>query len=141
MNNTYILIYCLLATFLLGTWLGVTIHGRNHRAEKRRSRLSMDLYNLTTHHAVLEELRPGRISEAVEFCEHGLDYCVCSIWHQLEHADKIGRDGSLGALKRIKEYRQQWPRQIQMNSNLNEYGSKKEIQEVAERAREILTSL
>jgi len=127
----------LIITLLTGIWLGVKIHERIHRAKMKRMRLSMDIFDLTTCHGALEELRQGRISNAIEFCESGLDFCVCRFWHEAQHAHKTVKGDYVSGLKRIKEYRQQWPRQI----TTNEYLSKKESQEVAEEARKILAGL
>jgi len=123
--------------FLAGIWLGVIIHERIHRAKMKRMRLGMDIFALTTCHGILEELRQGRISNAVEFCESGLDFCVCRLWHEAQRAHKTVKGNHVSGLKRIKEYRQQWPRQIPTNEHL----SKKESQEAAEEASKILAGL
>jgi hypothetical protein len=103
----------------------------------KRMRLYYDIYRLVSMHGVLEQLRQGQISHAIEFCEQGLDYGASSIWHQLKNADEFQKEACIASLKRIKNYRQQWPRQVLPVP----FASEKETLEISEDVRKILAGL
>jgi len=61
--------------------------------------------------AVLLELREGRLTNAVEALEVGLDADVLRIWQSLREADAGTRSTAMTGLRLVREYRRQFPRE------------------------------
>src|SRR5215469_11013471 len=62
---------------------------------------------------LLEELRAGRLANAVELLEQRIDVSVCAIDRLVKTALPEEQERTTGALKVLSEYRRRYPRESQ----------------------------
>ena len=60
---------------------------------------------------LLEELRAGRLDNAVELLEQRIDVSVCAIDRMAKTAQPQEQERTTGALKVLSEYRRRFPRE------------------------------
>jgi len=122
--------------FSLGIRIGIKIHKRSVRAMQKYRRTLQSICEMGALHTILEDLRRQPAEHAIELCECLLDYSVSRVWHSLEPHQDI-EETSRGCLKRVKDYRRQWPRQVVAN----EWIAFSDAKEVAEKATKILNGM
>ena len=89
----------------------LVIAGCSSKPEKRSRLLLGTQTDALKAKIVLEELRAGRLTNALEVLEQEIDCSVIMIHHSLPKVAAPERDAALGTLQALKAYRKEHPRQ------------------------------
>jgi len=122
--------------FLLGASIVWVVFKRKLKKQFWKDHIRNEIYVVAHHMAVLKDLRQGKSSDAVEFCESMMDYDVCSLGYELHSAETNLRPEIIAALESIAIYREQWPRKIEQTEK-TDYAK---TVRVAEEATKLLKS-
>ena len=90
---------------------------------------------------VLKELRSKKIANALEFLEFSIDCKLSIIGNKLGAVDPSTRELALTLLKRIKDYRSQYPRKVQIDFVKSEEMQTSEIEQITVEAAKLLASI
>ena len=126
--------------FSVGAWVGRTTCSRRLAKRRERHDVLQTAAELTMHSGLLEALRKGPAPDWLEVLEFTIDSNVSELWRKLPGMEPFHRDLALGTLRRAKQYRQKWPRQISpVPERLEEH--QRSAKEAADEAGKILAGL
>lgn len=133
-----ILLPAMAASFAIGIALQQRLGQKRERAFQKRWRSKSHLQELIASRMLLTAIREDRIADALEVLEVSVDTNVFVLWNNFEQVDAFTKDLYLDTLRRVKSYREKWPRTIDVALLSTNDIEIEPLQQSANEAREIL---